>query len=359
MTKIKPGKNLGVIEQEMLPSDYVAGANSPIPYAVNVIDGSWQGYEAPGEPQTGVYVATQACVSFSAIKTIVLQLNRMMKVGLIPASILDQCRVQGYIDANSGLFNFSERYVAKMSGTTQDGNSARTVWDTIRHYGLVGQQVWPFPDAQRTPVFAWDDFYAPIPQSVIDQGKKFCNQDELPHLFDLVYEQVTDTSPASLEYHLKQSPLQVLTYTCPPWNTTDIIKACGIKPSSHATVIAGTQEGVWLVDLDSYNPWEKKLAWDYYINFAFKPVVTLAPQDVPALPVPRNKALEQLNAIAFKAFVYQKFAVTDVARTDASHNWSLLINALTYFGYSMTDLTNWLYAHSHQNKTIFDLTKHK
>ena len=97
----------------------------------------------------------------------------------------------------------------------------------------------------------------------------------------------------------------------------------------------------------------------YYINFAFKPVVTLAPQDVPALPVPRNKALEQLNAIAFKAFVYQKFAVTDVARTDASHNWSLLINALTYQGYSMTDLTNWLYAHSHQNKEIFSLTVHK
>ena len=286
--QIIPGQNLGVIESPLISSDYVADVNSPIVYKIIVVDGKWLGFESAGEQQIGVYFDTMACVTFSAIKCIVLQLNRAKAAGEIPADILARCQELGYLNA-AGLFDFSERFIAKMSGTTTGGNSARAVWDTVRHCGLLGQQDWPYPNTQRTPVFSWDDYYAEIPQELKDKALLALE------LFDIVYEQLGDVSLPNLEKHLKQAPIQILTYTCPPWNTTDIVLACGIHPSTHATVCGGIEAG-YIDDLDSYDPFDKKLALDYQINFAFKGVVSFKTQPKPTTSMKTfiDKTLYQL-----------------------------------------------------------------
>lgn len=284
---IIPGQNLGVIESPLIESDYVADVNSPIVYKVVVPDGKWLAYESAGEQQIGVYFDTMACVTFSAIKCIVLQLNRAKAAGEIPNVILARCRELGYLNA-AGWFDFSERFIAKMSGTTTGGNSARAVWDTIRHCGLLGQQDWPYPNTQRTPVFSWDDYYADVPQALQDKALLALE------LLDIAYEQITDVTLANLDKHLKQAPIQILTYTCPPWNTTDIVLSCGVHPSTHSTVLGGIEAG-YIDDLDSYDPFNKKLALDYQINFAFKGVVAIKPTQ-PAQPMKHfvDKTLYQL-----------------------------------------------------------------
>ncbi|MFA5174782.1 MAG: hypothetical protein WC438_06390, partial [Candidatus Pacearchaeota archaeon] len=75
----------------------------------------------------------------------------------------------------------------------------------------------------------------------------------------------------ALKKHIKQSPLQLATATCPPWNTADVIAGCGIK-TNHGTMLYGYSDEFWKI-FDTYNPWCKKFANDYGIAWAMKYVV--------------------------------------------------------------------------------------
>jgi hypothetical protein len=87
-----------------------------------------------------------------------------------------------------------------------------------------------------------------------------------------------------------------------------------------------------------------------------------APQPIP-VPMPdhpvRDIAAEQRNAVVLQQAIYHAFAPIDSARPYASKNWFLLVDAMTYRGYSTTDLVNYLYAKSHKNQSIFDLSKQR
>ena len=79
----------------------------------------------------------------------------------------------------------------------------------------------------------------------------------------------------------------------------------------------------------------------------------------PGISFQRDLAKEQRNAEFLKASIYKAFKPWDSARVQAMKDWFLLINACTYFGYTYTDLTNWLYAKSRNKGEIFNLTKNK
>src|SRR6185436_3344551 len=63
--------------------------------------------------------------------------------------------------------NFSDRFTAKMSGTTPIGNTFVNVGDSIRHDGLV-------PEVDYTAPFdliSRDEYYKAIDPKLIDEGK--------------------------------------------------------------------------------------------------------------------------------------------------------------------------------------------
>lgn len=63
---------------------------------------------------------------------------------------------------------YSPRALAKLSNTTPQGNSVAAVVGAVQKYGMIPYQAWP--DLEE---FTWDEYYAEIPQGVIDMGKSF------------------------------------------------------------------------------------------------------------------------------------------------------------------------------------------
>ncbi len=165
-------ENRGAIEGRR-DTDYVAGE---LPYEVRNPSGDWTDYLPSGERQRLFNVDTMACVSFSLLNCVETQIKFLTGQEL----------------------NYSDRFLAKMSGTTIDGNYLWKVADSARKDGLVFQAAWPTPEN-----YTWDTYYAEIPQHIKDMGKRFLE------FWDINYEWIPTTKEEFL-HHLKQAPLQIV-----------------------------------------------------------------------------------------------------------------------------------------------------
>ena len=162
--------NYGLIEGKR-QDDWLGGT---IPYEERNPAGDWTPYLPPGEWQKGS-IDTMACVTFSALNSIETQYK----------FLTGQSR------------NFADRYLARMSGTTQQGNWLFRVADSIRRDGLVDEAEWPAPDN-----FTWDSYYTTPPMAVVDKGRAFLKE------WVVQYEWI-DVTQESLLRHLKHAPIQV------------------------------------------------------------------------------------------------------------------------------------------------------
>ena len=198
-------RNLGVIMGQR-DSDYVGGT---LPYEVVNPSGDWTPYLPPGEWQHPGLLETMACVSFSGLN--VLETLHYFHTG--------------------ERRNFSDRFTAKMSGTTPQGNWLWKVGDSIRKDGLIEEEFWP---TEANPT--WESYYATPPMEVVNKAKDFL----IP--WKVQYEFI-DFTRESLLYHLKQSPIQV------------------VFPS-HAVMNFNTTESVYRY-FDSYSPFVKERQADF------------------------------------------------------------------------------------------------
>lgn len=150
-----------------------------IPYTIRNPDGDWTKWLPEGEKQFGK-VDSMACVSFSLINCI---------------------ETQEYFLTGKKV-NYSDRWLAKISGTTKQGNYLISVADAVNQYGLVREESWPKPDN-----YTWEEFYAdPEPtkrKELFADGQKWLKT----HKFE--YEWLTTNRDVILK-HLKQCPLQIL-----------------------------------------------------------------------------------------------------------------------------------------------------
>jgi len=156
-------------------SDWVAGT---IPYEIRNPSGDWTPYLVRTEKQWFPTLDTQACVSFSANNVSEIQVKQQTGVEV----------------------NFSDRFLAKMSGTTHQGNWLYIVGDTLRKIGGVLEEEWPVPPEP----FGWDDYYSPIPQFILDRAK--------PQFLDkyTIQTEFIGISITEIEKHLKHAPLQIV-----------------------------------------------------------------------------------------------------------------------------------------------------
>lgn len=200
-----PKENLGVIEG-VRPTDFVAGA---LPYEERLPSGDWRPYLVKEEHQYSDNIDTMACVSFSLNNSLEIQ-NKFL---------------------TGEEVNFSDRFLAKMSNTTPQGNWLNVVADTARNIGLVTEDLWPAP-----PNYTWNSYYSSIPQEVINKAQKF----------DISYEWIP-TDLASLTKHLKQAPLQIVVPVPYP---------------NHAVVLVHL-EGETAYYFDTYSPHLKTMNFTY------------------------------------------------------------------------------------------------
>jgi hypothetical protein len=240
-----PDKNLGVIEGRS-PEDWIAGT---IPHEIRNESGDWRPFLPKEEKQYSDNTDTMACVSFSA--------NNSMEI---------QTKFQ-----TGQEVNFSDRFLAKMSGTTHEGNYLNKVADTIRNVGLVLENEWTASN------YTWDSYYAPIPQDVINKAQKL----------DVAYEWIP-ASPDSLHFNLKHAPIQI---TIP-------------KPYPNHAVVLVHLDGDTAYYFDTYPPYLKtmdvskiqsalKLVLNTSMNKAKIVVSKNSPTVYICYPVPSESHLEE------------------------------------------------------------------
>jgi len=169
-------KNHGVILGQR-DTDYIAGT---LPYEIVNPTGDWTPYLPLGEYQRlpSYSFDTMACVTFSAL------------------NIIETL----YFFITGVRRNFSDRFTARMSGTTQDGNWQWKVADSIRKAGIVDEELWPAPTSPST---TWGEYYSVPPIEVVNKALEFKNDWEVTYEF-------IDFTRESLLYHLKQAPIQVI-----------------------------------------------------------------------------------------------------------------------------------------------------
>lgn len=253
-------KNSGFVppEDDFKDTDFIAGTLTAIPYQETMPDGNWRKYKPTGEYQKFRWFDSMACVSFSFNQAVAEQINRF-----IVLDIIDKSKIADWID-NNGNFNASDRATAKLSNTSTSGNSQPRVADAVRHYGLIPEKYWPNPTQNEE--MTWDQYYKKIPDDVLKWGLKFLD------LFEIQYERIPDSKPETLKKHLKQASLWIASACCPGWNSSSVIQSCDQSPC-HATIIDCFDNLKWWGDFDHYEPFEKKLVWDYPIYYPYKVIV--------------------------------------------------------------------------------------
>lgn len=257
-------RNTGILFRPPLEKEYKFGSESAVKYEDRLSD--WTPYLPTSEKQRMRNFDTMACVTFSAHNIVEDQINYLIRNKLSKEQI-EVIERLGYLDGNYKC-NFSDRFTAKMSGTTKEGNYLTTVAECIRTKGLIPEKDWPTSDK-----FNWDGYYAEIPEGLKEKAKKFLE------IFKIQYEWViTSHNPEfnakAIEYHIRHSPIQIATPICGGWSNKDgVVATCPVLDPAHATMIYNKTDVYH--DFDHYVPFEKKLALDYPIPFALKIVVSV------------------------------------------------------------------------------------
>ena len=220
--------NSGVIQKPRRKSDYIGGATPVINPS-----GDWSAY-LPLKEYQNRGLETMACVSFSALNCLEILSNFKYKENI----------------------NWSDRFLAKMSGTTHRGNWLTNVGDSIRHNGLVLEK--DYPSVWTT----WEEYYKEITPELKTKAKDFLLK------YQVNYSWIVPTNADSLENALKITPIQVIVHA---WgNQVNGIYQRTEAPLNHAVVLINAVHGQYWEIFDSYEGFVKKLAWDFIIQDGFQ-----------------------------------------------------------------------------------------
>lgn len=165
--------NHGIIPGKT-PSDWLGGA---IPWKNLNPLADWRLFTVVGEKQYFSNFDTMSCVSFA-----------VNNVGEI------QTKFQTGIEIND-----SDRFMARISNTTQQGNRVSTVLDARRFAGMVSETRWSKPAEPTT----WAEYMSLIdPQVIAEAGNRKIVE-------DWQYEYLLDLSPANIRKQLQHAPLLI------------------------------------------------------------------------------------------------------------------------------------------------------
>ena len=216
---------------------------------VLIKSGDWTPYRPDGELQRrGNGTETMACVTFSAMNVIETLINYYIHlVNTNQAEDYQKEIIRIFKEFNlikNNKANFSDRYIAKMSGTSQNGNNQAKVADAIRHYGLVSEDDWGW-------VAGWSNYYSPIPQDIIAKGQRLLKYIE----FNYEWVLLKDFTNART-----YGPIQSSVYA---WNyPEDGIYSFTTTMRNHAVDTDNEKYSSYSGVFDSYEPFSKKVSWD-------------------------------------------------------------------------------------------------
>ena len=223
-------KNYGLKIDKIKPTDYIFG--SALPFEEINTSGDWIEFLPYKERQDLNGIEPYACVSFTILNCLEILVKKQ------------------YGEDR----NWSDRFLASISGTRVGGNSPQVVCDFLRKLGVVPQDIFPFDEK----ITSFEEFYSPIPQELYNIAKEFLAE------FDFKYEFVPDDKE-QIKKALKCSPLLLSVVA---WFSKDdkYVRPEGMA-DNHATTLIAVKEGEYKRVFDSYadgegDPFLKDYEWN-------------------------------------------------------------------------------------------------
>lgn len=133
----------GLLIKPVAPENYVMGGYTKLSAVTRVASGDWSNQLPTREKQYAFFFDTMSCTTFSALNQCEMQGYWLIDNDHISTEDLLWLHENGYFDEN-GLLNFSDRFTAIMSGTTERGNDFVSVWESIRKNGLLPESNFSF-----------------------------------------------------------------------------------------------------------------------------------------------------------------------------------------------------------------------
>jgi len=270
----------GLILEPYKPRDYIFGGVTGITGEVLQENGDWTSYLPLKEYQSGL-TETMGCVSFSC------------------NNVLETIYKKKFKEET----NYSDRFLAKLSGTTKNGNTFTQVADTVRKQGLVLEDKWSW----NRETFNWDEFYLSIPTELLQEANEWRIQ------YEVKYEWVIPTID-NLKEALRYSPLQIGVYA---WGEKkDDIYLRTDKQQNHAVVLFGYEdENYWKI-YDTYDEVIKYLAWDFSFTGALKFNLELKK---PMPDIPNNTLLQEVETSGtFGLYISNKIYIDEEGKLIAT-----------------------------------------
>jgi len=296
MNKLK----FGLLQHKPRPQDYIAGGIGVTSHVLDEVP-HWIDYLPAKEYQYGTYLDTMACVSFSACNVLETIFNWHLKNGM-PERQQEWLEKNGYIV--NGQVNFSDRYIAKLSGTTRLGNWYNKVADAVIRYGMVPESAWKF-DRSNEARITWERYYEEVPAAVLKLGAEFNK------MFKIRYEFIYS---GELAEHLKKGPLQIGIYA---WSKQiNEVYQQRTDECNHAVTFFDKMDNVLI--FDHYDQFIKKFVKDYDINVALRYVVDFINNETP-MKFETNTLLQEVEKSgAFGLYVDGKLYVDSLDKILAS-----------------------------------------
>lgn len=220
-------KQSGLIISLPKENDFIHGGESSLNLgAVNLQSGNWKDYLPQGERQYCPFFDTMSCTTFSFCDAVETYMNFLIANNRISANNLSWLKDKKYIGLD-GKVNFSDRFLAILSGTTKQGNRFDTVAETARTRGLIPESLFTFDPAITT----WEEYMdaSKITTEMISLASEFLSRFKLSYEWIFVNKDslLDGAERSALLESLKTLPLQIAI----PYPATHAIELFGIITS--------------------------------------------------------------------------------------------------------------------------------
>lgn len=173
------GLNLQLEEQHSSPEDWTFGGFST-PCLASIPEGERVKYLPQGEVQRGLEDMMD-CATRGPINILETKFNWLYRNNKISPENKEWLEKNGYV--RNGNIEFSDAYIAILSGTTREGNSLKAPLQAIENNGLIPKSLLPL-----TSTMTFDEYHNPLR---ITSVLSFLGQ-EFKKRFPINYEKVNE-----------------------------------------------------------------------------------------------------------------------------------------------------------------------
>jgi hypothetical protein len=234
-------------------TDYLFGENWG---EVDIDVANWAPYLPANERQRRYSLETYACGPFTVCNILEALFNYLYRNNHFSREDKKWLDDNGYLV--NGSFEFSDRYVAWFSDITKGvGTSFSKVGTAVRHYGLVPEAMFPYPEDGK-----WDTYYQYPTEEAVDLGQEFLQRFQPVH--KTIFEK--DFNRA-----VRKAPLQVAVWA---WLSRGGEYYNPYGRHNHFTTYF--KNDTQPLAFDTYQPFIKELAHDYdYFYYGYQWAVKL------------------------------------------------------------------------------------